>query len=128
MPFTSTPPTPATLYSSRATLAADAFAGGTLTQRPATGEAATYTPSASSAEDEDGEITLTIAADLDPAADEDDTWEIADEDGTRWACDMVDAGTSGSPYTVTIGNLRQLPGSASLGGSAFTSTAPTPKV
>ncbi len=78
--------------------------------------------------DADGEITLTLAGDLSPAASETDTWEIEDENGTRWACDMVDAGTSGSPYTVTIGDLRQLPGHADLGGSAFTSVAPTPKV
>jgi len=78
--------------------------------------------------DADGEITLTLAGDLSPAASETDTWEIEDENGTRWACDMVDAGTSGSPDTVTIGDLRQLPGHAELGGSAFTSVAPTPKV
>jgi hypothetical protein len=77
--------------------------------------------------DADGEITVTLEADLNPAHAAADVHELVDEDGERWACDYVAAGEARVTSTPSA-NLRRLPGRRTLAGAAFTSTAPTAAV
>jgi hypothetical protein len=128
MSLTTTAPTPATPVTPREAIAEDAFAGGLLRRKvAATGAWQDLEPTATTAEDADGEITVTLEADLNPAHAAADVHELVDEDGERWACDYVAAGEAES-HEYTFGNLRRLPGRRTLPGAAFTSTAPTAAV
>lgn len=82
------------------------FAAGKLYQNVA-GVIHEYTVASSAAADSSaGDIIVTLSADLSPFHDTGHTYEVADADGQKFACSMVAAGTSGSPYTFKLGSFN----------------------
>lgn len=101
------------------------FAGGALVQRTAAGVVNTYAVSASTAQDENGVVTVTCSADLDPWHDESlgARYWLRTSAGVYVLCRAAGFGTAGAPYTYDF----RLEGACSGIRGRPDDTAPTAK-